>query len=169
MPWTQKQMLRDANGDLIPQYWDVVEQEFKPLTGSDGANDVRLTGSSVVNINASNVLGSIPAGATKSYTIDLMTLGVPAKKFSFVARRVQGQETGGSFLVRIRHGYPDNPDATSWGQSTAAQDILVESGENTVFQVPKTCFISPISYIQIVNTGDIDINLRGVVISLWLD
>ena len=44
MPWTQKQMLRDANGDLIPQYWDVVEQEFKPLTGSDGANDVRLTG-----------------------------------------------------------------------------------------------------------------------------
>ena len=47
MPWTQKQMLRDANGDLIPQYWDVVEQEFKPLTGSDGANDVRLTGSNV--------------------------------------------------------------------------------------------------------------------------
>lgn len=47
MPWTQKQMLRDANGDLIPQYWDVVEQEFKPLTGSDGANDVRLTGSKV--------------------------------------------------------------------------------------------------------------------------
>lgn len=45
MPWTQKQMLRDANGDLIPQYWDVAEQEFKPLTGSDGANDVRLTGS----------------------------------------------------------------------------------------------------------------------------
>ena len=47
MPWTQKQMLRDANGDLIPQYWDVVEQEFKPLTGRDGANDVRLTGSNV--------------------------------------------------------------------------------------------------------------------------
>lgn len=45
MPWTQKQMLRDANGDLIPQYWDVVEQEFKPLTGRDGANDVRVTGS----------------------------------------------------------------------------------------------------------------------------
>ena len=47
MPWTQKQMLRDANGDLIPQYWDVVEQEFKPLTGSDGANDVRVAGSYV--------------------------------------------------------------------------------------------------------------------------
>lgn len=47
MPYSNKQMLRDANGDLIPQYWDVVEQEFKPLTGSDGANDVRLTGSKV--------------------------------------------------------------------------------------------------------------------------
>src|SRR5690554_6558940 len=52
MPWTQKQMLRDANGDLIPQYWDVVEQEFKPLTGSDGANDVRVTGSIDVLLNS---------------------------------------------------------------------------------------------------------------------
>src|SRR5690554_5424628 len=50
MPWTQKQMLRDANGDLIPQYWDVAEQDFKPLTGQGGANDVRLTGS-IVELN----------------------------------------------------------------------------------------------------------------------
>src|SRR5690625_4973114 len=47
MPYSNKQMLRDANGDLIPQYWDVVEQDFKPLTGQGGANDVRLTGSKV--------------------------------------------------------------------------------------------------------------------------
>src|SRR5699024_8152186 len=42
---SDKQMLRDANGDLIPQYWDVVAGDFKPLTGSDGAQDTRLTGS----------------------------------------------------------------------------------------------------------------------------
>lgn len=48
MPYSTKQMLRDANGDLIPQYWDVVEQEFKPLTGRNGANDVRLAGSKIV-------------------------------------------------------------------------------------------------------------------------
>ena len=60
MPWTQKQMLRDANGDLIPQYWDVVEQEFKPLTGSDGANDVRLTGSNVAIIKT----GGTSSGAS---------------------------------------------------------------------------------------------------------
>lgn len=65
MPWTQKQMLRDANGDLIPQYWDVVEQEFKPLTGRDGANDVRLTGS-YVEYNAAQRNFSITAGASKT-------------------------------------------------------------------------------------------------------
>ncbi len=42
---SDKQMLRDANGDLIPQYWDVVEGDFKALTGQDGAQDTRLTGS----------------------------------------------------------------------------------------------------------------------------
>src|SRR5690625_625682 len=54
MPYRNKQMLRDANGDLLPQYWDVVEQEFKPLTGSDGANDIRLTGSIVEEVEIVN-------------------------------------------------------------------------------------------------------------------
>lgn len=56
MPWTQKQMLRDANGDLIPQYWDVAEQEFKPLTGSDGANDVRVTGRNVEKVFSRQII-----------------------------------------------------------------------------------------------------------------
>ena len=55
MPYSNKQMLRDANGDLIPQYWDVVEQEFKPLTGQNGANDVRLTGSIVELFEGRNI------------------------------------------------------------------------------------------------------------------
>ena len=45
MPYRNKQMLRDANSDLIPQYWDVAAGEFKPLTGSDGANHTQVTGS----------------------------------------------------------------------------------------------------------------------------
>ena len=65
MPWTQKQMLRDANGDLIPQYWDVAEQDFKPLTGQGGANDVRVTGS-YVEYNAAQRNFSITAGASKT-------------------------------------------------------------------------------------------------------
>src|SRR5690554_6757265 len=67
MPWTQKQMLRDANGDLIPQYWDVVEQEFKPLTGSDGANDVRLTGRNVEKIIMADSVAITTAG-THTFT-----------------------------------------------------------------------------------------------------
>lgn len=70
MPWTQKQMLRDANGDLIPQYWDVVEQEFKPLTGSDGANDVRLTGRKVlITADQYEQTLNVSAGAMTTVTI----------------------------------------------------------------------------------------------------
>lgn len=43
MAYRNKKMLEDINGDLIPQYWDVVDQEFKPLTNDP--QDVRLTGS----------------------------------------------------------------------------------------------------------------------------
>src|SRR5690554_8129069 len=71
MPWTQKQMLRDANGDLIPQYWDVAEQDFKPLTGQGGANDVRLTGSNVEKINITQEVGIIPAGGNKRININV--------------------------------------------------------------------------------------------------
>ena len=71
MPWTQKQMLRDANGDLIPQYWDVAEQEFKPLTGSDGANDVRVAGGYVGYSNETK-----PTGKKGETFLELDTLDV---------------------------------------------------------------------------------------------
>src|SRR5690625_4798356 len=70
MPYSNKQMLRDANGDLIPQYWDVVEQDFKPLTGQGGANDVRLTGSIKEEI-VSDLFDDIPAGTRHFAYIDV--------------------------------------------------------------------------------------------------
>ena len=87
MPWTQKQMLRDANGDLIPQYWDVVEQEFKPLTGRDGANDVRLTGSNVVDdfvIIQRNLGFEVPANDRLSVSITRSNMSGYAKLFIFI-------------------------------------------------------------------------------------
>lgn len=64
---SDKQMLRDANGDLIPQYWDVVAGEFKPLTGSDGAQDTRLTGSNMEYYSKDEATmpsaNSVPLGA----------------------------------------------------------------------------------------------------------
>ena len=82
MPWTKKQMLRDANGDLIPQYWDITAGEFKPLTGQDGAQDTRLTGSIEVeeyrniNIDADSnyvVESSLDVSEFKYYTVGVVT------------------------------------------------------------------------------------------------
>jgi len=92
MPWTQKQMLRDANGDLIPQYWDVVEQEFKPLTGSDGANDVRLTGSIVVLAS-----GFIDVTVSAGSSINLLS-GINLIEQGFTKIRV-AVRTGGTELT----------------------------------------------------------------------
>lgn len=91
MPWTQKKMLRDANGDLIPQYWDVVEQEFKPLTGSDGANDVRLTGSNTEYIFLRQV--ELTAGSTvytESQIYNGSRLGVNVRFNNAIKHRVRG-------------------------------------------------------------------------------
>lgn len=76
MPYSNKQMLRDANGDLIPQYWDVAEQEFKPLTGRDGANDVRLTGSNTelskgVKVEKKLILDAVSVDANDSLLVNL--------------------------------------------------------------------------------------------------
>src|SRR5690625_726459 len=45
MAYNERKMLEDVNGDLIPQYYDPVDDEFKPLTNDP--RDVRLTGSNV--------------------------------------------------------------------------------------------------------------------------
>src|SRR5699024_10699705 len=50
--YSDKQMLRDVNGDLIPQYWDIQDEEFKPLTGQNGAQDTRLTASNVEELKS---------------------------------------------------------------------------------------------------------------------
>jgi hypothetical protein len=42
MAYNEKQMLKDAYGHQIPQYYDPVEDVFKPLT-----NQISLTGNSV--------------------------------------------------------------------------------------------------------------------------
>lgn len=37
MSYGDKRMLRDKDGKLIPQYYDPIADEFKPLHGRDGA------------------------------------------------------------------------------------------------------------------------------------
>lgn len=66
MAYNTKKMLEDSNGDLIPQYWDVVDQEFKPLTGKDGAQDTRLTGS--IDELAVELNMTVAAGSSGTFT-----------------------------------------------------------------------------------------------------
>lgn len=70
MPYRNKQMLRDANGDLIPQYWDITAGEFKPLTGQDGAQDTRLTGSIVEDYTLINQQDDIIITAGSQLVLD---------------------------------------------------------------------------------------------------
>ncbi len=66
---SDKQMLRDANGDLIPQYWDITVGNFKPLTGENGAQDTRVTGS--IAEEYFDDINSISAGANIIITTDM--------------------------------------------------------------------------------------------------
>jgi|SRR5690625_77490 len=95
MPYSNKQMLRDANGDLIPQYWDVVEQEFKPLTGRDGANDVRLTGSIVEIASVDNFSFSSFRGFISNTISDSSSQIAPLndfKEYAFVIENISEDE-----------------------------------------------------------------------------
>src|SRR5690554_3183321 len=129
MPWTQKQMLRDANGDLIPQYWDVVEQEFKPLTGSDGANDVRLTGSKVeqTELLARSVYRE---SQTSTFTIPEGVKGALFSLRSHGATGVFNENEGIRVGVRIgsRQWYSVYITTEWMRSSTATSEILIYPG-----------------------------------------
>lgn len=80
MPYRNKQMLRDANGDLIPQYWDVAAGDFKPLTGSDGAQNTQVTGSNAEEVIFRNITvsanSSIDSGTIPLEGVDNISVGI---------------------------------------------------------------------------------------------
>lgn len=47
MPYKNAEILRDKNGNPIPQYYNVATGQFEPLTGENGATHTQLTGSKV--------------------------------------------------------------------------------------------------------------------------
>src|SRR5690625_5060555 len=96
MPYRNKQMLRDANGDLIPQYWDVVEQEFKPLTGRDGANDVRLTGS-IMEEFIYERFRNIPAGESV-----IIGNGINVSRYRYIKYAIWSDTHHDEIQLRVR-------------------------------------------------------------------
>lgn len=61
MAYNDVEILRDKNGNPIPQYYNVATGQFEPLTGENGATHTQLTGSNVEYItNGNNIF--IPSG-----------------------------------------------------------------------------------------------------------
>lgn len=50
MPYSNAELLRDKNGNPIPQYFNVATGKFEPITGDNGAQKTQLTGSNVEQI-----------------------------------------------------------------------------------------------------------------------
>lgn len=159
MPWTQKQMLRDANGDLIPQYWDVVEQEFKPLTGSDGANDVRLTGSNVEKINITQEVGIIPAGGNKRININVPQR---TKSISLYIRALAGRISSAHIEFRNL-----NPDYGSPINSIELTPVASLPSSATVFK--KEELVSDGVGIRIEADSGTDVELQFAIVYCWRD
>ena len=136
MPYRNKQMLRDANGDLIPQYWDVAEQEFKPLTGSDGANDVRLTGSNVEVLLSGEVqndwrFSTIYIGETYKTASGASELrGVDVRGYKEIAFNVINNSDKNIFLRHVYFGDNEYPGRRNEGMIFRLYNVGLEFGVN---------------------------------------
>jgi len=83
MSYNERKMLEDVNGDLIPQYYDPVDDEFKPLTNDP--RDVRLTGSNVEQLATK---GCESVSISRTGTLDL---GVYETVFDMVGKECELQ------------------------------------------------------------------------------
>lgn len=55
MAYNDVEILRDKNGNPIPQYYNVATGQFEPLTGENGATHTQLTGSYVEEVIQRNI------------------------------------------------------------------------------------------------------------------
>lgn len=105
MAYNTKKMLEDSNGDLIPQYYDPVADEFKPLTNDP--RDVRVTGSRTEEESLGFEEG-IYNSSVQSHTISIPT-GVKGAMLFLRASSLTG--TFGSnegVRLRARLGFTGN-------------------------------------------------------------
>lgn len=153
MPYREKQMLRDANGDLIPQYWDVVEQDFKPLTGQNGANDVRLTGSLIeeVFINDEEILVS-PGSA--------INLGVQVKG----SKMGVGIRINGAYKWYVNHEFTSDSGITIYRHTR----IIDNATHGTHYGGYTVENISQFSRIRIFNVDEEELKLQFAVVNDYI-
>lgn len=82
MAYDDVEILRDKNGNPIPQYYNIATGQFEPLTGENGATHTQLTGSKL--------------GETEF---------LPVRRYSEVITLVNAQSVSGSQFVDISLDY----------------------------------------------------------------
>ena len=103
MAYDDVEILRDKNGNPIPQYYNIATGQFEPLTGENGATHTQLTGRKVQvrRINAS-ITDTIEAGTWIKTTI-LPTEGYMLSKIInfYVDAFPPNEATSGTHRVHI--------------------------------------------------------------------
>lgn len=167
MSYETKTLLRDANGVPIPQYWDDVAEEFKPMPKpsfdgniemeSSPENPVftQLTGSIVKEATAENII--VAAGASKYIDI------VFSSKVSAIsiAARTTGKIEDPKFMWALANG------TTTTINLTVNELPLEYASSNNSFQTKKIDALNNKMRIQLNNTGSSDVTVQQLTIRLY--
>ena len=118
MAYNDVEILRDKNGNPIPQYYNVATGQFEPLTGENGATHTQLTGR--------NVLLSFVTGVNVSAGASFVAIGpTPAENISGIYVLVRADA---NHKYRVSLDYHREKTSEGFSSYTGGVDI-VESAE----------------------------------------
>lgn len=106
MAYDDVEILRDKNGNPIPQYYNVATGQFEPLTGENGATHTQLTGRnvllrSVTGVNVSAGSSFIAIQPTDAENISGLYVLVRSDSYHKYRVRVDHHRETGSTLPKF--------------------------------------------------------------------
>lgn len=152
MAYNDVEILRDKNGNPIPQYYNVATGQFEPLTGENGATHTQLTRRVVEKQPVDNV--TVTAGSTslitfrpertiKAYSVLLKADAPHPKKFRLVeffgnfssgdGTWFEGISWSGSDGIGMRFPKQDVVGAAGWYRVEITNDDDVDHEYNVYF------------------------------------
>lgn len=158
MAYNTKQILRDADGNPIPQIWDEAGDQFLPYEG-----EVQLTGSYPQNkvVNIVSDIGTIASGSSATYQLDLLSHGFPVNSISIIGRN----DSGEAITIKIRHMYI--LDDGSWSSTAALEGTIFSSSSAVGIKVERVTMQSHRIELIITNDGTSDMSFTSLAIMLW--
>jgi len=136
---------------------------LKQLQGTGtGAAPVQLTGSYVKNgyVDITSVIGTIPAGGSKTYDLDLSSVDHPVEAISIIGRN----DSGGPIKIEIRDGYFTG---SNWQYIDALNKEVYPASNATGIKVERIKVMSQRTRIIVTNTGSVDVAVTALNIFLW--